>query len=206
MNYQVNSDYIQKVLEIIEEDKSFSGDAKAYQELVSKSFSTSEGAIQRILAGYLQSLEEAVEASNLELDLTYDTVQNIPIALASLAITQQQAGYDLERNINVTAKTFAAYLTLLAINNHNVRYDIEQFSNRNNVSKPNLWADVFSLRLNFKKNSDFLPAVMEGIMDAPVLVENGFMIDTTSIRMAYKRITEVDLEEFGLSNIILSLA
>ena len=88
MNYQVNSDYIQKFLEIIEE-KSFSGDERAYQELLGKSFNTTEGAIQRIFAGYLQSLEEAAYASNLELDLTYDTVHNIPVALASLAATQQ---------------------------------------------------------------------------------------------------------------------
>lgn len=206
MVYTVNTDYIKAVLDIIKEDKAFSGNPKEFQEHVRKYFINSDSTMKKILSGYLQAMEEAADTSNTQLDLTYDTVKNIPIAVSSLAFIQQRDGYDINRNKSVTAKTLAAYLTLLAINNHDIKLDIEQFANKRNESRPQYWADTYSLRLNFKKKSDFLLAAIEGIKEAPIIVDNGFMIDVDPIISAYKRVTNVDLSEYGLSQIVVNLA
>lgn len=112
--------------------------------------------------------------------------------------------YDNQRDKRVTCRTIAGYLTTLAINNHDLGIEAKTYSNNKDETRPEHGADRFIIKLNHKKNSDFLPFVWEGATGHPIEVENGFMIDVDPLIEAYKRVTGVDLAEKGLANMILT--
>ena len=72
------------------------------------------------MVGYLSSLIEIAENPrvNLKLDLTYETVRNLPGVIAHQFMVGKNSGYSLEECTEIAQKTIATYLTLLAANQH----------------------------------------------------------------------------------------
>lgn len=112
--------------------------------------------VMAILGAYTYELLTAAKEAGLTLDLTYDTVENIPAAAVVLANKQEANGYDNDSNKRTTCRTIAAYVNLLAINCHNYSLHVNEYSNRRGEVRPERWANIFVIKLNFKKHSDML--------------------------------------------------
>ena len=156
---------------------------------------------------YAGELITAAEEAKVQLDLSYETIKNIPAALTMLYTKQHKWGYNDQRNKIVTCRTLAAYMNLLIINNFELE-NIEAFSrastDANGPSKPDLWADHMVLKLDNKRNSDMLPYVWAGANQIPLKLDNGFMIDVTPLVEGYRNLTGDNLVDEGLVNMIIT--
>lgn len=160
--------------------------------------------VEAIIGAYTVELAKAAGEAGLTLDLTYETIKNISAAAMILYNQQHINGYEDERNKRVTCRTIAGYFVVLAINNHDCSIEVKAYSNKKNETRPEQWADRYVIKLNLKKNSDFLQHIWDGADDTPIEIENGFMIDVDSLIEAYERLTGVNLVEKGLANMILT--
>ena len=205
MNYIVNSDYVKNVLKIKDETAEILGDFAKVQKYTAENITTNDLYVQFVLSGYLGAMEDGVEAAGVELDLTYDTASSIRPALIALTTLQAKSDYDPNRNATVTMKTLAAYLTLLAVNNHDLKISVERMVSNANAPRPELWSDMYTIKFNLKKKSDLLPAAIKGL-NTPIIISDGFMLDFDQLIATYKKVTGVDLREYGLSQIVINLA
>ncbi len=163
--------------------------------------------IKSIIGLYAGELITAAQEAGVLLDLSYETLKNIPAALTMLYNKQHKWGYDDQQNKRVTCRTLAAYINLLIINTFEMdsieAYSVA-FANVKGDIKPELWADHMVLKLDNQKNSDMLPFVWEGANRAPVKLDNGFMIDITPLVEGYKNLTGDNLVDSGLTNMIVT--
>ena len=160
-----------------------------------------------VIGLYAGELITAAAEAKVQLDLSYETIKNIPSALTMLYTKQHKWGYNDQRNKIVTCRTLAAYMNLLIINNfelENIEAFSRAFANANGASKPDLWADHMILKLDNQRNSDMLPYVWDGANRVPLQIDNGFMIDITPIVEGYKNITGDNLVDEGLTNMIIT--
>jgi len=160
-----------------------------------------------VIGLYAGELITAATEAKVQLDLSYETIKNIPSALTMLYTKQHKWGYNDQRNKIVTCRTLAAYMNLLIINNfelENIEAFSRAFANANGASKPDLWADHMILKLDNQRNSDMLPYVWDGANRVPLQIDNGFMIDITPIVEGYKNITGDNLVDEGLTNMIIT--
>ena len=199
MDLQIKTE---EALEIIKLGEMTQGEMLKYQTEHRKNY---VALAKGIIGSYAGELITAAEEAGVELDLSYETIKNIPAALTMLYNKQFQWGYENLRNKIVTCRTFAAYITLLIINNFDrCSISVNRYSNNKNEPRPEMWADSMVLRFNNKKNSDILPDVWKGANMAPVEMDNGFTIDITPLVQGYMRLTGDNLADEGLGNIILT--
>jgi len=194
---KIQNDHTEKILKL--------GDMNEAESIAyMRSNSDALASVEMIIGGYTIELLRTAEEVGLELDLSYETLNNVPAVAMFLYNKQHASGYDDSDNQRVTCRTIAGYLTTLAINNHELGVEAKTYSNNKNEIRPEQWADRFVIKLNHKKNSDLLPYVCEGATSHPIEIENGFMIDIDPLVEAYKRLTGVDLAEKGLANMVLT--
>ena len=203
MTYITNSEYVKTVLEIKDKYNEIYDDYSKMEKFIKEKINTEEAQIQLAISGYLKSLEDGAEAAGVELDLTYDTVQNLHAALASLALLQAKGDYDNKHNAIALMHTLAAYLTLLAMNNHDLKISVEQMSAKPDESRIDLWMDMYALKFNLKKKSDFRSAAVKGL-ETQFLAKDGFLLDLDQLIATYKKVTGVDLEFYGLTSIAIT--
>ena len=115
---------------------------------------------ESILYNYLDSFLEVCEACGVEIDLTYATAKNIGPGLLAL-FSCQKKHYEHSENVDIVAKTLAAVLSYLAINEHNCWFRSTSYLAQvkaGKALKQPLWAGVFSIAVGRKnKYIDFLP-------------------------------------------------
>ena len=204
MKYEVNERFFERVLEIKAETSKIGQDKDAMTKFFVSSVNTDDDSIRFIFAGYLDAIEDGAGLANMELDMTYETAKNIMPSVIALANLQNKNGYNNQRNAEITMKTLVAYLTLMAVNNHNAKIKVDRKGNSRGSERPDLWSDRYYLRINNKRDSDFLPYAIEGINAIPVEVDDGFTVDMNALIGAYQRITEVDLAEYGFANLVVT--
>lgn len=162
---------------------------------------------ETILYGYLSSFLECCKKSNVKIDLTYGTVKNISMGLIFLFSAQKRGGIPLEENREIIIKTLAAVLTYLAINEHNAGfYIIDYLPMIKKGKQPEypIWS-FYSLGAKRKtKCIDFLPAAVNSVVNAFLLVEDGLSLDIDSVVEEYKKFTGIDLSEYGLSDVVIN--
>ena len=69
-------------------------------------------------------MEDGAGLASVDLDMTYETAKNIMPSVIALANLQSKNGYDNQRNAEITMKTLAVYLTIMAVNNHNAKIKV----------------------------------------------------------------------------------
>ena len=204
MKYEVNERFFERVLEIKAETSKIGQDKDAMTKLFVSAVNTDDDSIRFIFAGYLDAIEDGAGLANMELDMTYETAKNIMPSVIALANLQNKNGYNNQRNAEITMKTLVAYLTLMAVNNNNAKIKVDRKGNSRGSERPDLWSDRYYLRINNKRDSDFLPYAIEGINAIPVEVDDGFTVDMNALIGAYQRITGVDLAEYGFANLVVT--
>ena len=71
--------------------------------------------------------------------------------------------------------------------------------------KQPLWADVLSIAVGRKnKYNDLLAAAKKSVIPGSVMSPNGLSIQPTAIIAEYKKLTGVDLAEYGIANIFMN--
>ncbi len=203
MDYTVNEHFFERVLEIKADTDAFAGDKDAVVRYVSSNIRSEEDGIRFVFSGYLDAMESGAKLAKVDLDMTYETAQNLMPSIIMLAHLQKAQEYDNQKNAELVAKTLAAYLTMLAVNNHKVKVGVRAKANRWQESRPEYWSDKYFLRLNYKKESDLLPYAVAGINSSPIEIDNGFTLEISPLLEAYQRLTSVDLQKYGLANLIV---
>lgn len=205
MDYKVNERFFERILEIKTETNKIGQDSDAITKYYLSSVNTDDDSVKFILAGYLDAIEDGAELANVTLDMTYDTANNIMPAIIALANLQNKTGYpDNQHNAEITMKTLAAYLTLMAVNNHSAKIKVDRKGNSRGAERPDLWSDRYYLRINNKRDSDFLPYAIEGIDATPIEVDNGFTVDMNHLIGAYLRITGINLANYRFANLVIT--
>lgn len=161
--------------------------------------------VKAIIGAYSAELIVAAEESNVKLDLTFDTIKNIPDAINALYQKQHKIGMADNRNKEVTCRTLAAYIDLLIINNFDdCKIDARRYpNNKENEARPDRWTGFLTLILDDKKNSDMLPFIWEGAAGDEKEIKNGFTIDISPLVEGFKKLTGVKLKDKGLSDFTL---
>lgn len=204
MKYVTNERYFERVLEIKTATDDLN-EEQAAQYLISIT-NSDDDIIRGIFAGYLHAMESGAVIAKVELDMTYETLPNVMLATTALAYLQKKQGYDNQENAELTMKTLAAYLTLMAVNNHRAKIQVNKRASKRREKAPDLWSFIYYLRINNKRDSDFLPPAIEGINATPVDVTNGFTVDMNTLIGAYKRVTGVSLDDYGFTNLIIDFS
>jgi len=166
-------------------------------------------AVQRaeyVLSGYVADmLRDSIEVHR-ELDLSYGTVGNLPAVLGLRLREIRDMKTPWQDSVASLAKSLAAYLFFLAMNEHGCALKVTQmgtpFAPPLKSEEP-LWGDLFRYKTGVRREVDFLPAVMESMQKIP-LPGNPLMTLTVSpIIRAYRSATGVDLSEYGFSDMAL---
>lgn len=187
--------------------KSFNEEGKQpmQHDPASKAWSTTHP--ECVLYGYLDSFLEICEQRNIEIDLTYDTAKNINAGLIAL-FSFQKKHYEHSKNVDIVAKTLAAVLSYLAINEHNCWFRSTSYLAQvkaGKTPKQPLWAGVFSIAVGRRnKYMDFLPCCKEAVKPGIILIPDGLTLQIAQIVAEYKKLTGVDLTEHGLANLFVN--
>ena len=162
---------------------------------------------ESILYNYLDSFLEVCEARGVEIDLTYATAKNIGPGLLAL-FSCQKKHYEHSENVDIVAKTLAAVLSYLAINEHNCWFRTTSYLAQVKAGKaPNqpLWANVFSVAVGRKnKYIDLLPCCKVATIAGTILIPDGLTLQIAPVVVEYKKLTGVDLTEYGFANLFVN--
>lgn len=126
---------------------------------------------------------------NHPLDLTYATLTNLPEALNDLydEFTQK---YLPKKAMDQLTKILAAYLTVLALNMHDLNLSVKE------TDEGTRWGSRYQIAVN---DEDFLPVITAHT----TLDDDAILIDMAEISSIYKQVTGTSLDDY-LENITLS--
>jgi hypothetical protein len=162
---------------------------------------------ESILYNYLDSFLEVCEARGVEIDLTYATAKNIGPGLIAL-FSHQKKHYEHSKNVDIVAKTLAAVLSYLAINEHNCWFRTTSYLAQvkaGKTPKQPLWAGVFSIVVGRRnKYIDFLPCCKAAVIPGTILIPGGLTLHIDAVIAEYKKLTGVDLTEYGFANLFIN--
>ena len=162
--------------------------------------------------GYVDSLFEIVEEfegkleSHPTLDLTYDTVQHLPVFLAQQYFAYVGSrSFTQDKAIEILIKTFAAYLTLLCINEHGYipdvqrRKDMEWIYNNIEPNETHVYSwSGHTIKVGDKNKYDLLPEMSRVVK---VTANETLRIRISRVVEIYKRMCGVNLREKGMDDL-----
>lgn len=162
--------------------------------------------------GYLRSFCEVVELCeknynpDITLDLTYETVKNLPQIIGhQYVVNVVFNGYEAQEAIKIAKKTLASYLMLLCVNEHMCFPSVSKLQNFDNVLKhsssamntPDTSWMGFTIKVGAQKEIDLLPEV-NGIISGNEKGELTIRVD--HIVKVYQNMCGVDLYEKGFED------
>ena len=120
---------------------------------------------ESLIGIFLMDMLNAGYRVDIEMDMTYGSISQLPLVTSSCLQGHCTEGYDLMIAADATARCLAAYLFALGINEHDTRLKVEQ--KRTALSKPDpdegpLWANTMRITTGTIREKDFLIPVMEG--------------------------------------------
>ena len=165
-----------------------------------------------ILMGYLSSLCEITREyedkyeSHPTLDLTYGTVQHLPFMLAQqYFVYVGSESYTSDKAVEILNKTFAAYIMLLCMNEHDCMLEVQRRKDfnwiYNNIDPDEThvysWSG-FTVKVGTKNKYDLLPEMSRVVK---VTANGTLRIRISRVVEIYKRMCGIDLREKGLDDL-----
>jgi hypothetical protein len=165
-----------------------------------------------ILIGYLSSICEMADEyndqtdANITLDLTYNTVANIPIVLGYQYFAYVRSGsYTSEKALEIVNKTLAAYIMLLCMNEHMCFPTVSKLNNYDAIMKSIGNVDLthqeswmgHTVKVGINKEYDLLQELGQVVK---VSTSGVFRIRISRLVELYKQMCGVDLREKGLDD------
>jgi hypothetical protein len=164
-----------------------------------KTNASTEQMVIQILIGYVTSLEDIANDKDvkLSLDLTYGTVNNLPLVVAYGF--NAWADCTTQERIDITAKSLAAYLMLMCVNEHNCELEIT----RPALYTADSWAFGWTgnvVSTGIKKKIDLLNIAKKSVKNSAgvLTIEDKEIVDT------YKEMTDINLSTYGFEGIEVS--
>ena len=165
-----------------------------------------------ILYSYFRTLMEICRDAHIELDLTYRTIQNFPKAIAYVSAARLQ-NTTPEQKLETVGKIIGIYGALLAVNMHDlslVYEDLEQIRRSSPVLPfalaslgPGAMAAVRNPVTNVSVNVADLGSQC---LRNPNKQGSGCFIELSLFVKDYKKLTGVDLGEYGLEDLLVNMA
>lgn len=174
---------------------------------------TDERIIFSIMIGYLSSVCEMADEyndqtdENVSLDLTYDTVANLPAVLGYQYFAYVRSGsFTSEKALEIANKTLAAYLMILCMNEHMCfptvsrlnNYDaiMKSIAGDNDLTHQDSWMG-YTIKVGVNKEYDLLQELGQVVK---VSASGVFRIRISRLVELYKQMCGVDLREKGLDD------
>ena len=174
---------------------------------------TDERIIFSIMIGYLSSVCEMADEyndqtdENVSLDLTYDTVANLPLVLGYQYFAYVRSGsFTSEKALEIANKTLAAYLMILCMNEHMCfptvsrlnNYDaiMKSIAGDNDLTHQDSWMG-YTIKVGVNKEYDLLQELGQIVK---VSASGVFRIRISRLVELYKQMCGVDLREKGLDD------
>ena len=166
-----------------------------------------------IMIGYLSSVFEMADEYNdqtdekVSLDLTYDTVANLPVILGYQYFAYVRSGsYTSEKALEIVNKTLAAYMMLLCMNEHMCFPTVSRLNNYdaimksivgdNDLTHQDSWMG-YTVKVGVNKEYDLLQELGQVVK---VSSSGVFRIRISRPVELYKQMCGVDLREKGLDD------
>lgn len=174
---------------------------------------TDERIIFSIMIGYLSSVCEMADEyndqtdENVSLDLTYDTVANLPLVLGYQYFAYVRSGScTSEKALEIANKTLAAYLMILCMNEHMCfptvsklnNYDaiMKSIAGDNDLTHQDSWMG-YTIKVGVNKEYDLLQELGQVVK---VRASGVFRVRISRLVELYKQMCGVDLREKGLDD------
>lgn len=203
MELQIKSKSAKRMLERLD-----GFDQEAFSHQIEKENLGNMAIAEGLLLGYLDSFFTIIKGRGILLDMTYETLDRLPTAIAELFIFHRMNGvYQNEpvKRIGLIEKTLAAYLTLLAMNEHGYSMRVRDYLNdlrKGKQPKQPLWAEMFSIMTGAHGEIDLLPAcVIAHDRTGGYTSRNGLRLNAAPIVEVYQYMTGVSLEKYGFTQI-----
>ena len=203
MELQIKSKSAKRILDQLE-----NFDQEAFSKRVEEENLGNMVIAEGLLLGYLDSFFTIIAGRGIQLDMTYQTVDRLPTAIAELYIFHRMGGvYQNEpvKRIGLVEKTLAAYLTLLAMNEHGYSMRVRDYlSDLRKGKKPEypLWAEMFSIMTGPHADVDLLPSCVIAHDRTGIYVSrNGLRLNAEPIVEVYRFMSNVNLTKYGFTNI-----
>lgn len=172
---------------------------------------TEERSVLQIPMGYFTSLcdmtdEYAETQKDISIDLTYETVKNIPKVLGYQYYAYTLSGsYTKDEAIKLLKKTLASYLMLLCMNEHMCFPSVSRLDNFEGILKSATDANAtpleswmgFTIKVGSLKEIDMLPEVDNAVR---VTAKDLLRMRFSHVVDVYKSMCGVDLKEKGLED------
>ena len=172
-----------------------------------------------ILIGYLDSICDIADRCENQyephpmLDLTYETVEHLPLVLGHQYFSYVESGlYTGEKALEIANKTLAAYLMLLCMNEHMCFPTVSRLNNFEDIRK-SLGSDMHTthkdswmgctIKVGVDKEMDLLTELGNVIR---VSASGAFRVRISRLVELYKQMCGVDLREMGLDDFELRLS
>jgi hypothetical protein len=166
-----------------------------------------------IMIGYLSSVCEMADEYNdqtdekVSLDLTYDTVANLPVILGYQYFAYVKSGsYTSEKTLEIVNKTLAAYFMLLCMNEHMCFPTVSKLHNYDAIMK-SIAGDLdlthndswmgYTVRVGVNKEYDLLQELGQVVK---ISASGLLRIRISRLVELYKQMCGVDLREKGLDD------
>lgn len=165
-----------------------------------------------IIYGYFRTLMEICQDAHIELDLTYRTIQKFPMAIAYVSAANLQ-NTTPEQKLETVGKIIGIYGALLAVNMHNlpmVYEDLEQVR-RNSPIVPFAMARLCPGAIATVRNPVTNVSVNVADLGSQCLLNpdkqgSGCFIELSRFVKDYKKLTGVDLGEYGIEDLLVNMA
>ena len=157
---------------------------------------TTQEQFEDMIGTYALDIVNSGWAAGKDLDFSYDTLSDFPVAVASCyQRSRKDRSEDLA--VNATIKALAAYFFALSMNEHglpwNVRFLPEKM--RTNRLDPSNWGGVSRITTGKKHKADFLLPVLAGYKRTNLFGKKIMSFDLAALFKEYKAVTGVDLEQ-----------
>ncbi len=201
---KIKNEHVQEMLELNARSRSFS--KKEEQEYLASTTTQQHG--EYLLIAYaLDMMLNSVKVDSA-LDLTYDTLGNLPMAMSSCFRGYVEEGNSQTDSAYASAKSLAAYLTLLGMNEHGCNLKVVQMGTATMPppeSEQPLWGQLLRVKVGIRREVDLLPPVYEGMKFLHGDKGSLLMFVVDPVFLAYKSAFRINLIEHGLKNMALEV-
>lgn len=188
-NLQVNTAYVENLLQRGMEALNNGGD-----------FTPFSVTPQLMLVGYIWDLVDLSDKAGGGLDLTYETVNRLPVTMTYVYpyLLREEEMLPARARLDM-AKKLASYLMVLACNMHGSEIHIQRPSTRILQRKGQLalWANSLTMTVGPKQQVDLLPSCIHSFR-VPKDSDDGFIFEPRMLIAKYQRATGIDLQKYGL--------
>lgn len=167
---------------------------------------TDEIVCESLLGQYAYDVFVQGAAQKSILDFSYGSLPNLPIGLQGVLQGYLRDGETVANSARSVAKSFAAYLFLLTIKEHDCHLrgeEVNSIIKKSNEDPDALWLFSMHIYTGVRREIDLLPWILGGLKIMRTERNRIVFFDIDPLVSAYRSAFRIDLKKQGLTNIAL---